>query len=474
MKKIHLIILLCLILTGCSTSGIYHPFALADERIVLVDDASEIIDPNGYDSCIEVSSIGYIVTNVEKYGFITKRGDMTIEFGAYDYLKSYGSLIVGLKEELVEILDATGKVIHTNKKSDININNGLPVIFDNDKYIVYDSNFTILSESSNEVISAFNYNDTHYIVNYKDESILHYTNGIQENQTIDLGGYFEILKYTTEGGYFLVDKINGELAKVLDGELLFVNEINHFEDMENGFEIKFIDDENFTVTYDSTIDLYTIEGDFVNTVNSFYKDANNYVLTNSSFIYGPHVFYKDGKEFEITGVQMDPFAGYSYGEIIPVFVNGESYTYYNYDGTQAMEQFFDKVDAFDYNERAIVSLKNDVYLIDLEGNFVTEAYKNIELFGEEYYLAYLTDSQFIVLNKNGEQVIENVFMGYSKLIISEGMVYSVLTKSGKTFVYNMEDYSVVFEQIGISSVYNKYLLIDDTYYTLIGKKVWTR
>ena len=39
---------------------------------------------------------------------------------------------------------------------------------------------------------------------------------------------------------------------------------------------------------------------------SYYKDVNNYLSKNASYIYGPHKFTKDGKEKDVKGIQLNP------------------------------------------------------------------------------------------------------------------------------------------------------------------------
>ena len=40
---------------------------------------------------------------------------------------------------------------------------------------------------------------------------------------------------------------------------------------------------------------------------SYYKDVNNYLSKNASYIYGPHKFTKDGKEKDVKGIQLNRY-----------------------------------------------------------------------------------------------------------------------------------------------------------------------
>lgn len=475
MKKITLFLIITILLSGCASDGVYQAFILEDQSYVLVDDNGEILDDMSYDSYVQVSGVGFIVTRDQETAFISKRGEETIRFGKYESLVNFGSVILGLNEDDFAILNASGQTLHSTRNSELILNDGIPVILSDGIYTVYDSDFNTIATGKKEIISAYSFVDSHTIVNYEDSSLLFYQGANSEGVQIELGGNFQIVGYNAELGHFLCDKSSGKIALVLADEIIFNTDINDFEDFDDELTISFDDDNNILVMYENKINLYNVEGTYVNSLNSYYKGVNEYVISNNEYVYGPHFFYKDGVEFEVNGVQLDPFAGYTYGEIIPVFVNGESFTYYNFDGTPAFEDYFDEAHQFDYNQLAKVKVGSDVYLIDIEGNYITSSYKNIELLGDKYYLGYLTDNQYVVLDNTGVQIIDDVFMGFSKVIFTNGSPHVILTKSIRTLVYNLETLELIFEESGYCTIYNDtFILIGDTFYTLLGKKVWQR
>lgn len=472
MKKIILFLLSISLLTGCTSGGVYEPFFDKDSNVVLVDSLEEVLDDEGYDAIELVSNVGYIVEKNEKVAFISKRGEMTIKFGIYESLSNYGTLIVGVNDSLVDILDVSGQIIHTNDQEEIILEMGLPIIVDGNIYTVYDSSFTPLVQTDQEIISAYQYANIHTVINYKDTSVLYYQGGSVEGVEVALGGQYQLAGFSSELGHLLYDLVNQSIALVLNGEVVFEEKI---ELMNENCGVYFDDDYNILLQDQDEVHLISQQGKFIYTLNSYYHGIDGYVIENSEFVYGPHYFYFEGEKYEISGIQLDPFASYTHSTIIPVFENGSNYTYFNFKGEQVIDEYFDEASMFDQNERAVVTKTNRVYLIDQDGNYVSSAYKNIEPLGQTFYVGYITDNQYVILDLNGNEVIDNIFMGYNTIVYRDGNVYGLFTKSTRTMVYNMDTLEVVFEIPGISYLYNDaYLLINDVYYTIEGKRVWKR
>lgn len=470
MKKNILCFISLLMLVGCSTSGVYQPFINVSDKVVLVDESQEVLDILGYDDLTTVSNVGFIVSLEDDVAFITKRGEITIPYGKYDSLINYGSIIVGTIEDKTYLLNAQGNIVHNSNSDEILLESGLPIIKVQDDYIVYDLSYNILIQTSEVIFSAYFFEETHMIVNFEDSSLLFYQGGTVDGVEISLGQYYGIYGYYSELGHLLVDNENKKLAMVHQGEVLFIENVDILDEYT---KIYFDSDFNIVLDDGQDVHLYSSEGVFIDTLNSYYNSSNRYVIENSEYVYGPHLFYFDGKEYEVTGVQLDPFASYTFSEFIPVFVNGERYTYYDFKGNQIIDSFFDEAFTFDQNGRAIVRLDSKVYLIDEEGNFITSSYKKIETLGTDYYIGFITDNQYVILDMMGNQIIEDIFMGNKNLLFSDGNVYGVFTKSARTLVYNLDTFALVFETPGIATLYNDtYLLINDTYYTVEGRKVW--
>ena len=70
---------------------------------------------------------------------------------------------------------------------------------------------------------------------------------------------------------------------------------------------------------------------------SYYKDVNNYLSKNASYIYGPHKFTKDGKEKDVKGIQLNPNVASVHGHIFPVYVQNKGYQYYGFNGKEAIK-----------------------------------------------------------------------------------------------------------------------------------------
>ena len=209
---------------------------------------------------------------------------------------------------------------------------------------------------------------------------------------------------------------------------------------------------------------------------SYYKDVNNYLSKNASYIYGPHKFTKDGKEKDVKGIQLNPNVASVHGNIFPVYVQNKGYQYYGFNGKEAIKTIYKDAQDFDQYGVSVVSKDGEkYYLMNSKGEKQSKNYVKIESIGEGYYAAYETNSKYEIINTEGKIDIHDYFMGESQAFEFDGKVYALLNKSGTTYLYDMEKGESVFSLEGEYQLYNgKYLRKKNhkAYYDLEGNLIY--
>ena len=244
------------------------------------------------------------------------------------------------------------------------------------------------------------------------------------------------------------------------------------------FEKVFFDD-SYNIIGENEGKQYLIFDDGKNVVEitSYYFDNKNYIIKNKDFVYGPHTFYKDGKESQVSDIQLDPLASYSSHTIFPVYLKNKGYVYYTFEGKKAFEEVYQKASTFDSNDRAIVNEDNDYYLITTEGKKSSSKYVHIELIDNGYYAGYTTQNKYEVIDKDGNIVINDIFMGTKEIVTYNEHVYGIFNKNGKTYIYDMKDeYKVVFDVQGdvVFDEAGYFIVNQKSYYSIEGKKIYPR
>ena len=195
-------------------------------------------------------------------------------------------------------------------------------------------------------------------------------------------------------------------------------------------------------------------------------------------MYGPHTFVNDGKEIEVDGIQLDPLASQIREEIFPVYVRDEGYQYYGFDGKAAFKTVYESAEVFDSNGLAVVSKEEDkYYLINTDNKKISDEYERIEYLGRNYYAGYTSGSRYEVFNSDGDVVIEDSFMGEGTVFKYNDIVYGIFNNSGTSYVYDMEDYEVLFHVEGDLEFNDAGYFVtveNDGYYTLDGEEIYKR
>ena len=171
-------------------------------------------------------------------------------------------------------------------------------------------------------------------------------------------------------------------------------------------------------------------------------------------------------------------ASFTKSKIFPVYVRDEGYQYYGFDGKEAIKESYKSAEAFDENNLAVVSKKEDkYYLINNKGKKVSEQYVRIMYLGEKYYAGYTTGSKYEVFDVEGNKVINDYFMDEGTTFVYNDVVYGIFNKSGSSYIYDMNENEVVFSVEGDLEFNEKGYFVTgdgDAYYSLKGEKIYKR
>lgn len=475
MKKILVVFLFMIMLVGCSNndvqtifvkdiSGKYGLYSIDGEQ------ETEFI----YDDFVEVENMGYIVMKDNKYAYLSNLGKELIKLGQYKELKLYQSMIVGIdNKDKITIFDNHGKELYKeDNKTKINIEDA--VIIKKDKeYLVLSKKGDVIVTSKELVSYASIYDDNHALIGYKELLMIKDTSLSEtEDIVIKTTDKFEISAYDAKQGYLLYSK-DKHILKLVSNTSKEVFSIEKEAD-----KVEFDGNNNILLTLNNKLTLISNDGSKQVAINSYYQNIDNYVEKNEKLIYGPHKFYSKGKENVLNDVQLDPLGSIVKENIFPVYYRQQGYEYYNFSGEKAIEEVFKIAGAFDHNNRAIVSKKEEkYYLINKSGKKVSDEYVSIELIGEGYYAAYITASKYEVINLDGKAIIDSTFMGNHKEIFTyQGVVYGLFERSGKSYVYDIINNSIVFEYEG-ELIFNQdgyYIGNQKVYLSMKGKEIYSR
>ena len=145
---------------------------------------------------------------------------------------------------------------------------------------------------------------------------------------------------------------------------------------------------------------------------------------------------------------------------------------------EAIKESYKSAEAFDENNLAVVSKKEDkYYLINNKGKKVSEQYVRIMYLGEKYYAGYTTGSKYEVFDVEGNKVINDYFMDEGTTFVYNDVVYGIFNKSGSSYIYDMNENEVVFSVEGDLEFNEKgyFVTVDgDAYYSLKGEKIYKR
>lgn len=473
MKRMVIGVLALLLLTGCSNNGSDQTLFVANKK-----DQYGLVDIDGnkktkfvYDRYEPVLKDGYIVVKDDKYGYLSYEGKEIIKLGKYQKLESISNMIVAYdKDDNISILNSLGEELYKNDKKTEIILSGLPIIHQEKKYLVLYDTGKVLVEGKNEVLNANIIKDGYMAVAYKNNIKIYNQENLNREVKVKKGGKFQLMSQSKDSGYLFYDR-EGQEALFCDkkGKIIFDVKI----DLD---DLYFDQADNITGVKNQTTYLFDKKGT-ATAINSYYNDLENYVIKNKEMIYGPHKFVYNGKETNVSGIQLDPMASYISSKIFPVYVRSKGYMYYRYDGKPAFKTLFTSAEIFDQNGLAVVSKKDDkYYLINQKGKKISKTYARISYIGEKYYAGFISDSKYEIIDIEGKKVIDDNFMDDGIVFTYNDDVYGIFNKSGSSYVYDMNELEVIFYvEDTLEFVDNGYFTSEKgNYYTLDGEEIYKR
>ena len=211
------------------------------------------------------------------------------------------------------------------------------------------------------------------------------------------------------------------------------------------------------------------------TVNSYYRDASLYIERNENVVYGPHYIVSKGKRIPLKDIQLYPDIAYLHAEVFPGYIKNKGFAYYNIEGKKAFDKIYLEADAFDENQRAIVLNKNKTYsLIDTHGEEIIKGdIGQIKYLGNQYYAVFDKSGIFKVYDKDGKQVLDNTFtdLNQNSMIKYHDKIYLTLNKNGRSYLYDMSSYKVIFDIEGTIELKDGYFRANLVNYTMNGEKI---
>lgn len=493
MKKIGLLLLVMLMITGCSSSSsdssLTYMVNTSENKYGIVNDEGKVLK-KGYDQYKIVDDKGYLVTKDNVTSYISKEGKVLIDGNDYpNLIVRYHMLVSRDQNDMITIFNTDGKKLQVQNDEVYIVegNDKLPLVHDIKKkrYYILKEDGSVFKETKKRVLNASCRDNRVIFVAYEDESVIYFLDENQEvvkESKIKLDSNYYLASYDEKIGASFVNPERTGYAFVNEkGKLLYVKDF--------GLEYTFFEEDNLLGVYHGSLYLLDIsEGTSKNPVkageqgepvevNSYYKDYNNYTLKSES-VYS-HYFIEDGKEELVENIQLNPSEKYTGNNPFPVYKKETGYQYYNYDGKQAFKGTYDEVDLFDKNERAIVSKADKSWLINTNGEKISKKYTKLVWIDNIYYAAYETNSKYSIIDLDGNVVIEESFLGEATIFEIEDNVYGLFNRSGTTYVYNLtDDNEIILNKQGAYEYDEAQQLIksqnNKKYYNLDGDLVYKR
>ncbi|MCD7948944.1 MAG: WG repeat-containing protein [Erysipelotrichaceae bacterium] len=511
MKKILVFVMAMAMLCGCSQNKTVTTFMLTrdNETYALYNTEGKQITENDYTYYKEVN-VGYIIADTnEQLGVIDDSGNSIIEPGTYSEIESINSMFYGyndMSEEAtvdsedtdsedidseettdeiedrtgyltdnLDILNSEGEVLYSASEDIQIMQSDLPVILENDTYTVLYKDGETLYSGTDRVSYVRQSSDGQYVlISFGDFIKFYYTDDIEETANFDLiiedSGQYSIVA-TNDLGVILNDKDNESV--------IYVDMTNEtYYQFNQKIESAYFDSKsNAILLAENTTYIYSVSHDLIE-LTSYYYSSSIY-LQRSSSVYGPHTIYSGDTTITdvLVDMQLNPVVSELNSMIYPVYVKDQGYTYYDFEGNQAIDTYYLSAEAFDENGCAIVQRNDNSYvLIDSDGNQLTKStYYSIKYIGSSYYAVYNDSGIFGVVNSNGEEVFAQEYTELPENCIVEvnNTIYLLLIKNGRTYVYDSgSDMEEVFSHEGNVILNPKgYFVVDNTYYTIDGEEI---
>ena len=471
MKKIILTLSVCFLLTGCS--GNENKDIVIENDLgmhALVNGTGDVIADFKY---IELDKLknNYVGISEENIDLINEDGKIVSQFELGD-LKVVGQLFAITTgqdaDQVTTIYNENGKSVYQSNADLKILVDDLFVIVENSTSMILSEKGTTLYQSEDEIVNISLDGEELFVSSTAGNIVLDYSN--PENVAdLNVLGSFEVVGSNATVGEVLYDQNNRRLIVVNPDNAIITDIICTFDSC-------YFDGLGNLILVDSAQNIIVdLDSGTLIDLNSYYYNANTYVIKNTSKVYGPHQFYNNGTMVEVNDIQLAPYGSLSVNGLVPVYVRDQGFTYYNYDGTQAIGDFYDEVSPFTSDNVAIVKRDGLYALIDQSGNVLVSDKEAITLIAPGFYGAYSDNTSYQVISASGNLIIDDTFIGSGEIYHDEDHLIGVFAKAGVYYVYDMADATEIFHYEG-EVVYHDGLLYAgaDVVYDLEGNIVYQR
>ena len=470
MKKFITGLVISMMLVGCSQTSERIMVESRNQTYGLYSIGSKKMPTFRFSDYQKIKDGGYIVKAEKKYGYISESGKEILPIGKYAKIWAKEQMIIAKAPGgKITIFNASGKELYQeNKKTGIIIDD-LPIVHTDGKYRVLHENGSELVARKKSIDYVSIMDTTAVLVGDKREVSIVKQGNATKVPSLALAGTYRY-EDNIDNNYLLYDKKTSKLAYIKDGENIV---FNRKVDMDAAY---FDKKQNIVLKKKDKIALLTNNGKDKQEINNYYQDNKNYIVRNDTFLYGPHLFYNNGHETKVEGVQLNPTVAFSAFPIFPVYVKDKGYQFYKFSGKPAFTTLYRKASPFDKNGLSIVSKEGKTwYLVDINNEKKTEEYKKIEFINDIYYAAYTTDSKYEIIDQNGKKQLDNSFMADKQITSFDGTLYGIFMKNSTSYVYDMNKKELLFRcEDSLKLDAQGYFVGNITYYNRKGEKVFTR
>lgn len=488
MKKIILSLIVLLSLVGCKKDEQEITFMVPDkdEVFALFNTEGKKYTEHLYTDYQEMHTKGYVVSKDEEVSFINWVGKEIIPFGEYDSLEVVDNMLYATKdrdnkedeenkkdkeEKDIFILNKKGEVLYTNEDMDIVLND-LPILKTDKEITVLYGEGKELYKGDKEVQYAKGSNDfENIVIGFSDQTQIYTDLESKDIKTID---------FSRTGEYSIYD--NNETEMLLYDEksesfiYVSIEDGKTYESKIAAKDIYFDELDNIIAIKDNNIFLYQRKGNFVE-MNSYYSSAEQYI-ERSTEAYGPHKIIQGGvDDGQLIDCQIYPGAQLITSKTFPVYVKDKGYQFYNFDREQIIKETY--LDALPFNqlEQSVVKRDDKGYVvINGAGEVLTKkAYSKIVYMGSSHYAVYNKNGNFGVIDAKGEELlpVEYNYMPENHYITYDEKGYFILSKYGRSYVYDIEDdmAEVLSMEGSLEFVNDGYFKLGDRYYNFEGEEL---
>ncbi len=424
MKKLLLMVLLLVMLVGCrsnkkditsffveDTRGNYALYNLNGKQLTSFEITNYEI----------TRGTTYLVYASGEVGLMDSQGHLLIPYGLFQNLKSFGDLLVTTNEAgRKKVMNKNGEILYDEDRGD--------KLFEDDFLYVYDTQnvlYRVFDDLGEEV-----YTSEKRISSVKCDQSRHYVYiGLGEEHAVFLDLDTKVEADLSISGDYIFESSHRDSGFILNN----AEDETHKVYIDKKGKVQFNTISLFsTISFDEAGNIigvslengrtYLLQGQdlengsilppLIQEFNAFYMDFDSYTFKNEENVYGPHYFYKDGtRTGEEVNAQISPEAGYSYGDIFPVYMRNDGFYYYNYEAKRVFETVYEEANPFDANGLAVVKIEGVYQLMDKQQNIVTkEGYSKITLLKDQngmssqYYIVENDQHRYGIIDQKGESL----------------------------------------------------------------------